>query len=112
MIFEQGKLSDFAVQSIQQIIEGPSDTLFEDLIKTYFSVRLAKISLTDKLLPEIFFIFGFEHGDYQLSPNISYRVTDKSSIIIGADIFGGPKYTLYGQFHKKDRMTFTISHIF
>lgn len=98
-------------QIIQQIIEGPS-TLYEDLVKTYLSLTLHKISLTDKLIPELLFIIGAEHKDYQFSPKFSYRITDAINVTIGADIFGGPKDTFYGQYHDKDRFTLTIRYVF
>jgi hypothetical protein len=44
-----------------------------------------------------------------VSPRLDWLATGSLTVSVGADIFEGPKRTLYGQFDRNDRVTFTTT---
>ena len=52
---------------------------------------------------------GVDRGDFRLSPRLDYLVSGAVTLSIGADLFEGPRQTLYGQFDRNDRVTFTTT---
>ena len=51
----------------------------------------------------------FEAGDLRVSPRLEWVLSGSLSMMLGADIFEGGRRTLYGQFDRNDRVTFTTT---
>jgi hypothetical protein len=51
-------------------------------------------------------------GDYRISPRLDYLLTGTLTLTVGADVFGGPQQTLYGQFVQKDRAYVEVEYRF
>jgi len=58
---------------------------------------------------DVLFVTGINRGDFRLSPRIDYLVSGAVTLSVGADLFEGPHQTLYGQFDRNDRVTFTTT---
>jgi hypothetical protein len=54
-------------------------------------------------------VVGANRGDLRVSPRLDWLATGSLTLSIGADIFEGPRHTLYGQFDRNDRVTFTTT---
>jgi hypothetical protein len=50
------------------------------------------------------FVVNVNRADYRFSPRVDYLVTGAVTLSVGADIFEGPRRTLYGQFDRNDRV--------
>ncbi len=58
------------------------------------------------------FTVGVNRGDYRLSPRLDYHLTGALTVSIGADLFSGPRDTLYGQFADKDHLYIEMEYRF
>ncbi len=65
--------------------------------ETMLSLKVATQFLWDRLKPELFVLCG-QHGDWRVSPAVSYEITDDIVANVGTHLFYGPDYTLLGQF--------------
>jgi len=54
-------------------------------------------------------VVDVDRADFRLSPRLDWLVSGSVTVSVGADIFEGPKRTLYGQFDSNDRVTFTTT---
>ncbi|MCX6349701.1 MAG: hypothetical protein NTV79_09445, partial [Candidatus Aureabacteria bacterium] len=72
--------------------------------ETMLSLKVSTQYLWDRLKPEILVLWG-QHDDWRVSPQVSYEITDDIVANLGANLFYGPEYTLYGQF-KDDKQVF------
>jgi len=61
------------------------------------------------LTPTLLFVVGVNRGDFRLSPRIDYLLSQAVTLSLGADLFEGPRLTLYGQFDRNDRVTLTTT---
>ncbi len=68
----------------------------------FISARLTQMLQNQTWTLALFAAYSPSHRDYFLQPNVSYRVTDRLSVYLGASIFGGPKTTSFGQFDGSD----------
>ena len=44
-----------------------------------------------------------------MSPRLEWLVSGSVTVAVGADIFEGSRHTLYGEFDRNDRVTFTTT---
>jgi len=108
---------DVGLQWLQQLVPGASAQERDEQqrrgpISTAGSVRLATGLVDNTLEPQLFFIINTARGDYRLSPQVRYRATGALTLVLGVDLFGGPRDTLYGQFDTRDRVYTEVSYQF
>jgi hypothetical protein len=100
---------DLNFQFVQRAISNYSHHLLEEEIQNTFTVFLQSDFFHETLKPTILFIYNTSEGDCWISPKVSYDVTDRWQIALGADFFeGGSKDDFYGQFDRNDRIYFEI----
>ena len=102
---------DAALQLGQKILAGSATNLtrggVQGQVTTSAALRLTTGFLDNTLNPTLLFVVGADRADFRVSPRIDYLVGGAVTLSVGADIFGGPRQTLYGQFDRNDRVYVT-----
>lgn len=102
-----GKL-DATLQFSQKVLGGSAGDIrqvgVEGRVTSAFSVRLAALLFEEKVQPSVLGSVNANRGDYRVSPRIEYYPAGAMKVAAGADLFGGPPDTLYGEFSRKDRV--------
>ena len=106
-------LVDTALQLSQKVLMGSATNLTRPgvaaEVTTSVSLRVATGFFANTLNPSLLVVVGVNRGDLRLSPRLDYLVSDAVTLSVGADLFEGPHQTLYGQFDRNDRVTFTTT---
>lgn len=104
---------DTALQVSQKILTGSSTDItrpgVEGVVTTSVALRVATGFLDNTLNPTVLVVVGADRGDVRVSPRLDWLVSGSVTVSVGADIFEGPERTLYGQFDRNDRVTFTTT---
>ena len=104
---------DTALQVSQKILTGSSTNItragVEGVVTTSVALRIATGFLDNTLNPTVLVVVGADRADLRVSPRLDWLVSGSVTVSVGADIFEGPKQTLYGQFDRNDRVTFTTT---
>jgi hypothetical protein len=104
---------DTALQLSQKVLMGSATNLTRPgvaaRVTTSLALRLTTGFFDNTLNPTLLFVVGANRGDFRLSPRLDYLVSGAVTLSIGADLFEGPRQTLYGQFDRNDRVTFTTT---
>jgi hypothetical protein len=104
---------DTALQLGQKILTGSATNLTRPgvaaAVTTSVTLRVTTGFFENTLNPTILFVAGVNRGDFRLSPRIDYLLSGAVTLSVGADLFEGPRQTLYGQFDRNDRVTFTTT---
>jgi hypothetical protein len=104
---------DAALQVSQKILAGLTTNVTRPgvagPVTTYVALRLGTGFFDNTLNPTVLVVVGADRGDLRVSPRLDWLVTGSLTVSIGADIFEGPHRTLYGQFDRNDRVTFTTT---
>jgi len=104
---------DTSLQVSQKILAGSATSVaragVDGRLSTAVALRLATGLLDDTLNPSVLMVVGVNRGDLRVSPRLDWLATGSLTVSVGADIFEGPKRTLYGQFDRNDRVTFTTT---
>src|SRR5436309_6012714 len=104
---------DTALQLSQKILMGSATNLTRAgvaaQVTTSVTLRATTGFFDNTLNPTVLFVAGVNRGDFRLSPRIDYLVSGAVTLSVGADLFEGPHRTLYGQFDRNDRVTFTTT---
>ena len=104
---------DTALQLSQKVLMGSATNLTRPgvaaRVTTSLALRLTTGFFDNTLNPTVLFVTGVNRGDFRLSPRIDYLLTGAVTLSVGADLFEGPHLTLYGQFDRNDRVTFTTT---
>jgi len=104
---------DTALQLSQKVLTGSATNLARPgvaaQVTTSVTLRVTTGFFDNTLNPTVLVVAGLNRGDFRLSPRIDYLVSGAVTLSIGADIFEGPHRTLYGQFDRNDRVTFTTT---
>lgn len=104
---------DAALQLSQKVLLGSATNLTRPGVAaratTSVTLRLATGFLDNTLNPSLLFVAGADRGDFRLSPRLEYVASGSLTLAVGADLFEGPPRTLYGQFDRNDRVTFTTT---
>jgi len=104
---------DTALQLSQKVLMGSATHLTRPgvaaRVTTSLALRLTTGFFDNTLNPTVLFVTGLNRGDFRLSPRIDYLVSGAVTLSVGADLFEGPHLTLYGQFDRNDRVTFTTT---
>ena len=104
---------DAALQLSQKILTGDATNLTKPgvagQVTSSLALRLTTGFFDNTLNPSVLFVVGLERADFRLSPRLEWVLSGSVTVAIGADIFAGDRRTLYGQFDKNDRVTFTTT---
>lgn len=104
---------DAALQLSQKILTGDATNLTRPgvaaQVTTSLALRLSTGFLDNTLNPSVLAVVGVERGDLRVSPRLEWLLGGSVSMAIGADIFEGARRTLYGQFDRNDRVTFSTT---
>ena len=104
---------DTSLQVSQKILTGSAANLTRPgvagVATTSVALRVATGFLDNTLNPTVLAVVGADRGDLRVSPRLDWLATGSLTVSIGADIFEGPRRTLYGQFDRNDRVTFTTT---
>ncbi len=104
---------DAALQVSQKVLTGSATNLTRPGVAaratTSVALRLTTGFFDNTLNPTVLLVAGVNRADFRLSPRLEYVVSGAVSIVVGADLFEGPRRTLYGQFDTNDRVTFTTT---
>src|SRR2546427_588735 len=104
---------DTALQLSQKVLTGSATNLTRAgvaaQVTTSVTLRVTTGFFDNTLNPTVLFVAGVNRGDFRLSPRIDYLVSGAVTLSVGADLFEGPHRTLYGQFDRNDRVTFTTT---
>jgi hypothetical protein len=104
---------DTALQVSQKVLMGSATNLTRPgvaaEVTTSLSLRVTTGFFDNTLNPTVLFIVGVNRGDFRLSPRLDYLVSESITLSLGADLFEGPRQTLYGQFDRNDRVTLTTT---
>ena len=75
------------------------------MVTTSVALRVTTGFFDNTLNPTVLAVVGTDRCDLRVSPRLDWLVT----VSLGADLFEGPRQTLYGQFDRNDRVTFTTT---
>jgi len=104
---------DAALQLSQRLLTGSASNLTQPGVAgratTSLALRLTTGSLDNTLNPTVLFVVGAERADFRVSPRLEWLVSGSVTVAVGADIFEGSRHTLYGEFDRNDRVTFTTT---
>jgi hypothetical protein len=104
---------DAALQVTQKVLMGPATNLTRPGVAaratTFVTLRLATGFFDNTLNPSVQLTAGVNRGDVRLSPRLEWVVSGAVTVAVGADLFEGPRPTLYGQFDANDRVTLTTT---
>lgn len=104
---------DTALQLSQKILTGDATNLTRPGVAgratTSIALRVTTGFLDNTLNPTVLFVVGAEHADFRVSPRLDWLVSGSLTLSVGADIFEGSRQTLWGQFDRSDRVTFTTT---
>ncbi len=80
-------------------------------VETMLSLKISTQYFWDRLKPEIMLLYG-QHGDWRISPQASYELTDDLVMSAGAHIMTGSDTTLFGQFSDNKEIFMTMRYGF
>lgn len=83
----------------------PSGSPAQDHVRAVLTTRLTQYLRYQTWRLSLFAAYSPTDQDYFLQPALSYKVTEKLSVAMGANVFGGQRETTYfGQFDKSDNV--------
>ena len=104
---------DAALQLSQKILTGSATNLtrggVQGQVTTSVALRLTTGFFDNTLNPTVLLVVDANRADFRLSPRVEYLLGGAVTLSAGADIFEGPRRTLYGQFDGNDRVSVTTT---
>jgi hypothetical protein len=104
---------DAALQLSQKILTGSATNLtrggVQGQVTTSVALRLTTGFFDNTWNPTVLFVVDANRADFRLSPRIDYLLSGAVTLSVGADLFEGPRRTLYGQFDRNDRVYATTT---
>ena len=79
------------------------------MVTTSVALRVTTGFFDNTLNPTVLAVVGTDRGDLRVSPRLDWLATGSLTVSLGADLFEGPRQTLYGQFDSNDRVTLTTT---
>jgi hypothetical protein len=77
------------------------------------TLRLTRFLLHQTWMLSLFSFYSPAEQDYLLQPQVNYRISDRFSTTLGANLFGGEKRTtFFGQFNGNDNLYLTLRYDF
>jgi hypothetical protein len=104
---------DTTLQVSQKILAGSATNLtrpgVDAQVTTSVALRITRGFLDNTLNPSLLAVVGVNRGDLRVGPRLDWLATGSVTVSVGADVFEGPRRTLYGQFDRNDRVTFATT---
>jgi hypothetical protein len=104
---------DTTLQLSQKILTGSATNLsrggVEAQVTTSAALRVTTGFFDNTLNPTVLFVVNANRADYRVSPRVDWLASGAVTLSVGADIFEGPRRTLYGQFDRNDRVYVTTT---
>jgi hypothetical protein len=82
---------------------GPSHSIEHQRTRGFASLLVRATFLAETVIPQLFVLYGVDEREALLRPSIEWRVTDRLSLTVGADLFSGPRDGLLGQYAHERR---------
>jgi len=87
-----------------------SDILFDEL-ETGVSLYASK-ELTSKVDAELLLMSGLNRTDWMARPKVTWEMSNNWWLAVGADVFGGKSYGLFGRYDDSDRVYGNVRYTF
>jgi len=104
---------DTSLQVSQKVLSGSATNLARPgvagVVTTSVALRVTTGFFDNTLNPTVLAVVGTDRGDLRVSPRLDWLATGSLTVSLGADLFEGPRQTLYGQFDSNDRVTLTTT---
>ena len=104
---------DTSLQVSQRVLTGSATNLTRPgvagVTTTSVALRVTTGFFDNTLNPTVLAVVGVDRGDLRVSPRLDWLATGSLTVSLGADLFEGPRRTLYGQFDRNDRVTLTTT---
>ena len=96
----------------QDIGYGGSHSGFRGLYKSLSTLYLDKTWLTGDILDSsLSVVHDWEFNDWWLQPHIGYRISDKTTLGLGFNVYAGQQQTPYGEFTNLSNVFFEIHQV-
>lgn len=86
------------LQLIQLVVLDHDRRVAQAASREFLSVLLRLDLRRQTLFPQLFVLYGTEHDDTWIQPSLEWRASDRLSLVVGADVFTGPREGLLGQY--------------
>jgi hypothetical protein len=91
-------------QLFQSVLTSTNSGLVRDRVDTTLTLFAQHRLWRETLRLELIWLWNVNHGDGLVRPKVVYDWTDHVSTWVGADVFTGSRYGLFGQFDQADRV--------
>ena len=82
------------------------------LQEALYTVRLTQLFWNQTLRLGLFALASPNEGDFYVSPEVKYNVTDALWGALGVNLFGGPRRAEYGQFEGNSNLYVVVRYAF
>lgn len=93
-----------SLQLFQSVLSEDAPGLYRDRVDTTLTLFVTRHFLNESLEVQGMWLYNINDGDGLLRPKVTYEVTDNLSAWVGADIFYGSRFGLFGEFDRRDRI--------
>ena len=100
------------LQLVQKIIFDYDGDLLEDQVQNMLTLNFNKKYFNDTLIPDVSVSYNINDGDFFISPKVTYKYTDTLEFTLGANIYNGDPYTMFGLFEHNDQFYLEIKYHF
>jgi len=87
-------------------------TAFRPAVRHVVAARATQLFLHQTLRLGLYVQASPNEGDYYVNPEAKYNVTDALSVAVGANFFGGPPRTEFGQFEENSNVYAVVRYAF
>ncbi|MBN1881530.1 MAG: hypothetical protein JW885_05090 [Deltaproteobacteria bacterium] len=100
------------LQLVQKIIFDYDGDLLEEEVQNMLTLSANKKFFNDTLIPEVTLSYNITDGDFYITPKVTYKYTDTLEFTLGANIYNGDPYTIFGLFEHNDQFFLEIKYHF
>jgi len=93
-----------SMQIFQTHLNNHQSEMIRDELNTQITFLIKQDYMNETLHAEVLFLHDMDYEDGMARPKLTYEYNDEINIYVGADIFYGDKYGLFGQFKETDRV--------
>ncbi len=98
-----------SAQIFQSLITDYDEGIIQDRLETSATFLFERNFMNETLKLSLLVIQGLNLGDGVAQTELDYQLSSNVNLTLGADIFYGDEDGLYGQFRKRDRVTFGVT---
>lgn len=104
--------SRFTMRLFQRWFPDHDPALTLDRVESGLSLSFSTSLLDGKVEPQLMVGNGLNRGDWLASPKLVWNLNGNWRWVMGADLFGGDRMGLFGQYDDKDRVYTELRYIF